>query len=831
MMKRMIAAAAAAAMLCASVTVVASETESGSCGDNLTWTLDESGLLTVSGTGTMDNYTFIDPAPWADSDVRDVVIEEGVTSVGTYAFMGQTGIETVTLSATVTKIDIGAFQEIGDSFTAITIPPSVTFIGQYAFALNANLVIKGYPGSYAEEYALNQGITFESLGDVPLNDVTVSTVEELEAAIRSFNRIILKDGVYTIDHPLTIGSDSEYITNVTITAENPGRAEILSTLGYEPVAEIVNAFQIMLEGLILGHESPEYQQGCGSSEYSSGYVLYANRADDVTINGCDLYGCGTVALYLEASDNFTAENCILRDCKESIASLWGENININGCIISGNAYDPKYAGSIPAIWATDHAPTFCDCVFVNNCSAEFAGGTAEVITTDCTFVDNAWDSETPEDWGVCLNGINWQVKDGVLRLGYPIELDDGTSIESGKGEILPYSVYSLPWRGKVYSTLDVAPGVYYYGEGSGSCGDNAAWSLKNGVLNISGTGDMYAYNSAYRPDWENAKDVITEVIIEDGITSLGNMAFMEYPSLKSVTLPNSLEVIGANAFTRCKSLSKVSWGSGLKEIGMSAFSNCPITSAVLPEGLTTLGTQAFSGSALMEIKLPSTIETFDADVFRGCNELASVEISDGNALYKSLEGVLFTEDMKTLVFAPAAKPVSVYVVPDGVDKIGSFAFEGSRIGEIVISDSVTELETNAIRGFKGERIVIPKNVIKLGENSVFIEGAGEVYVYEDSAAEKYFADTYMNYKIIPELSKAQAYADENGIIQVFLETDSQNIVPVFAVCMREGELTEVGELSGGVFATEGADTVKLFIWDGFDTMRPLAEADTVWGGE
>lgn len=64
-----------------------------------------------------------------------------------------------------------------------------------------------------------------------------------------------------------------------------------------------------------------------------------------------------------------------------------------------------------------------------------------------------------------------------------------------------------------------------------------------------------------------------------------------------------------------------------------------------------------------------------------------------------------------------------------------------------------------------------------------------------------------------------------------METDSQNIVPVFAVCMREGELTEVGELSGGVFATEGADTVKLFIWDGFDTMRPLAEADTVWGGE
>lgn len=832
MMKRMTAAAVTAVMLFAAANLTVSAAESGSCGENAVWTL-ENEVLTVSGAGAVYDYMYLDHAPWYGMEVKEAVIEEGITAVGAYAFADQAGLEKVTLSATVEKIDIGAFQNIGESFKEVVIPPSVTTIGQYAFASNGALTIKGYPGSYAEEYAENQSIPFESLGEVPLNDVVVSNTDELKAAIKSYNRVILKDGIYTIDGPLYIGSDAESITNITITAENPGRAEILSTVGYEPVVELENASQVKLEGLILGHESPEYQQGCGSSAYSSGYVVQANRSDGLTISGCDLYGCGTVAIYTEFSHDLLAENCVLRDCKESIATLDGENVKIKDCIITGNAYDPEYAKEKPAVWIPDYTAEFENCIFANNFSTVFWDGQGELIDIGCGYYNNAWDGGEPEDWGVCLNGITWQVLDGTLRLGYPIEHEGETVIESETGYVLPYSAYSIPWRGKLYSSVNTAPGVNYYAEGSGSCGESASWTLKNGTLTVSGTGEMYTYDSVSRPEWENAKDVIRSIVIEDGITSVGNMAFMNYPSVAGLKLPNSLETIGSNAFTGCDQLAKVEWGTGLKEVGIAAFSECPITEVVLPEGLTTLETQAFYGCPLTEVVLPSTLETFDAEVFRGCSKLESIEAAEGNELYASADGVLFTKDMKTLVLVPAAKPVNVYAVPSGVEKIGSYALMNSLIDEVVLSDTVKEIETNAI-GFEGKKLIIPASVEDIAEYGVMLYGGDAcVYVYEGSKAEEYFSTSefYVNYKIIPDLTAVEAFKNQDGGVTVFFEggSDMWLYVPVFAVCTSGGAFTELGELEYGRYESKApADTVKLFIWDSFDTMVPLTEAKTVY---
>lgn len=84
--------------------------DSGSCGDNLTWTLDDNGTLTISGTGSMTNYNSSDSSPWYNnSNVKKVIINSGVTSIGSKAFYGCSGL------------------------TSITIPNSVTSIGEYAF--------------------------------------------------------------------------------------------------------------------------------------------------------------------------------------------------------------------------------------------------------------------------------------------------------------------------------------------------------------------------------------------------------------------------------------------------------------------------------------------------------------------------------------------------------------------------------------------------------------------------------------------------------------------------------------------------------------------------
>ena len=89
--------------------------DSGSCGENVTWTLNGSGLLTISGSGAMADYSSDEPAPWEKysehylGSLKTVEIESGVTSIGDYAF------------------------QFCRSLCSISIPDSVTSIGDFAF--------------------------------------------------------------------------------------------------------------------------------------------------------------------------------------------------------------------------------------------------------------------------------------------------------------------------------------------------------------------------------------------------------------------------------------------------------------------------------------------------------------------------------------------------------------------------------------------------------------------------------------------------------------------------------------------------------------------------
>jgi hypothetical protein len=107
--------------------------QSGTCGNNLTWTLSN-GTLTISGTGAMENYGLVDfTSPWDyDMSIRLVIISDGVTSIGTNAFVGCTSLASVTIGNSVTSIRGSAFDGCS-SLTSVTIPNSVTSIGSSAF--------------------------------------------------------------------------------------------------------------------------------------------------------------------------------------------------------------------------------------------------------------------------------------------------------------------------------------------------------------------------------------------------------------------------------------------------------------------------------------------------------------------------------------------------------------------------------------------------------------------------------------------------------------------------------------------------------------------------
>ena len=102
--------------------------------DNLTWTLDADGTLTISGTGAMKNYDYdSNQSPvYNNSDVKKIVIEDGVTSIGDYAFRGCSSLTSITLPDSVTSIGDCAFV-FCVGLSSITLPDSVTSIGDSAF--------------------------------------------------------------------------------------------------------------------------------------------------------------------------------------------------------------------------------------------------------------------------------------------------------------------------------------------------------------------------------------------------------------------------------------------------------------------------------------------------------------------------------------------------------------------------------------------------------------------------------------------------------------------------------------------------------------------------
>ena len=125
-----------------------------------------------------------------------------------------------------------------------------------------------------------------------------------------------------------------------------------------------------------------------------------------------------------------------------------------------------------------------------------------------------------------------------------------------------------------------------YAEKSGTCGDNLQWKLTDeGVLTITGTGEMQDWHKSKPSPWHADKSV-KQVIIGDGVTTIGSSAFSDCDSLTSVTIPNSVTEIGYYAFSGCSSLTSVTIPNSVTTIGYYAFSGCKNVKQITSEAVT-----------------------------------------------------------------------------------------------------------------------------------------------------------------------------------------------------------------------------------------------------
>lgn len=304
---------------------------------------------------------------------------------------------------------------------------------------------------------------------------------------------------------------------------------------------------------------------------------------------------------------------------------------------------------------------------------------------------------------------------------------------------------------------------------SGVAGENATWTFyDNGLFVVDGTGAMTDFaSSLVDTPWDAYMDDMTDIIISDGITRVGDYSF-RYSKAKTVTLGKDVKIIGDNAFdmcfnldnvvipegtvelcdyafNNCTSLSYVEIPSTVTSIGYNAFHYCPkLTSIELPDGLTHLGEFALAGNdGLVFVTIPEGITTISQGLFEGCSNLTTVLNIDqvttiGNFAFRDCdsletfyinEGVIrignyALEDCDSLTAITVAADNATYSSLNGAlydkNQTALIAVPAGYTGKFVVPSSVTELATYAFGNCdKITEIVLPEGLTEINRYAFY----------------------------------------------------------------------------------------------------------------
>ncbi len=260
---------------------------------------------------------------------------------------------------------------------------------------------------------------------------------------------------------------------------------------------------------------------------------------------------------------------------------------------------------------------------------------------------------------------------------------------------------------------------------SGNVNEDITWTLDdNGTLKIMGTGAMPNYPTMIDQPWDAKRSSIESVVIENGITSIGDRSFYNLSYLKSVNIPSSVTSIGVSAFNSTR-LTSITIPSSVTTIGNNAFSDSYLVSITIPDSVTSLGTNVFNNCKnLTSATLPSNITTIPNSLFYGCRSLTSITIpssvtSIGSyAFYSntSLTSITVPDTVTSLgtgVFQ-GCKNLTSATLPSNITTIPNIAFQDcSSLTSITIPSSVTSVGSNAFRGTGLTSITIPSSVTSI----------------------------------------------------------------------------------------------------------------------
>ncbi len=751
----------------------------GSCGESLTWTLREDGVLTIAGSGDMKNYSYSSDVPWYRyrTQITGILLPEELTGIGANAFSGCEVTE-VTVPASVTKLGKAAFYNCSKLESAVILNPAAE-LGSFAFYGCSALKSFAVPGAAAQigEYAFYNCSALERIA------IPASVTEIGNGAFFGCSALTDVDygGSLAQWAGITVGNSNDALTENTVKHCSDADAQRFGSCGEALTWTYDGAGTLTV-------------QGSGAmSDFSSGSNVpwFKVRAEITEVRLPEgLTGIGSFAFYGCAMTQAAVPASVTRlgnSAFSSCASLARIAIPASLTEIGNGSFggcsaltDVDYGGSM-AQWAG---------ISIGNSNAPLA----ESAVKHCS------DGDLKRS-GSCGETLTWAYDDA------------GTLIVLGSGAMSDFlNKQAVPWYKFVAEITEVRLPEGLTGIGDYAFSGCAAEEIAV-PASVTRLGS-HAFSSC---------TALKRISGLASITEIGSNAFTSCASLERIAIPLSVTEIGENAFYDCAALTDVDYGGSMAQwMGIHiGYTNGPLTERAVKhfsdgdalligacgEGLTYWlgadGTLTVSGSGAMSsrpwsacrtqirrVVLKDGITSVFSSAFDNCEQLERVTVpvsvteigssaftrtaltdvdyggsmaqwtgiridsygnktliddavkhcSDGDARWFGTcgEGLLWKYDDKgTLVLtgsgavtaysgsaAPPwsgfAKEITALRLPEGLTGIGDYAFYGCALTAAELPAGLTEIGQYAFGSCAAlERVAVPASLTKIGANAFY----------------------------------------------------------------------------------------------------------------